>query len=106
MMSDEVKIIGRMVHDDGTKVVFPIKRNIVVCGTEYVKTLNKGAKVKCHMCGKKMVVDNNNTINFEEMQYVCCPECGAKVSVLYYFGKEISDEPKQGKGKGIRSYVG
>lgn len=107
-MTAETKIIGRITQDDGTKVIFPIKRNVVVYGHEYEKSIDKGAQVRCRMCRRKLVISNMNTFNFEGMQYVQCWDCGAKVSILYYFGKEIVEDEKQerGKGKEIRSYVG
>lgn len=80
----ETKIIGPTIEDDGTRVIFPIKRKIVICGNERERTLEKGQVVECYMCGEPIKLSPVSVINCNGFQYVCCIRCGAKVDAFYY----------------------
>ena len=83
-------------------ITFPIQRNIVYRGHEYVRTLNKNDVVSCWYCGRPIKIDNRSVVNTEyDVPLVRCPntECKQAVSVLYYFDRIVGNQVQPQKKK-------
>ena len=90
---------------------FPITRNVVRCGVEFHPTLDHGDKVRCVYCQNPIRVNERTAFTVPndptEMQYLECPKCKKRVSVLYYFDRKIRAgelQPKK-KRRRIKAYV-
>lgn len=77
---------------------FPIVRNVMENGYNFIRTMNENEKVKCRICGNPILIDNRTVHVAEDgMQMVDCPTCKSHVSVLYYF-----DQVDQGQKKPVK----
>jgi len=90
---------------------FPITRTVVRSGVEFHPTLNRGDKIRCYYCNKVIKVNDKTAFTVPndptKMQYIECPECEKRVSVLYYFDRKVKvgELKKKKTRKRIRAYV-
>ena len=72
---------------------FPITRNVVKQGLAFHPLLNVGDRVSCYYCSSPIKVNAKTAFRVEgddsEMQYIECPKCHMRVSVLYYFDRKV-----------------
>lgn len=82
---------------------FPITRTVVKSGVEFHPILNRGDKVSCYFCKTPIKVNEKSAFTVPndptEMQYLECPKCGKRVSILYYFDRKVTYEKKVKKKK-------
>ena len=91
---------------------FPITRNVVKNGVMFRPELNLGDRVSCYYCNSPIRVNTKTAFTVPgddtEMTYIECPKCGKRVSVLYYFDRKVTYEPRKKKNKPrtrTRTYV-
>ena len=89
--------------------IFPIIQTVVSYGHDYEKRIDEGDRVNCYMCKYPFVVNRYNVrVDENGMQFLVCPMCKARISVLYYFDKvnlpdQISLKPKRKQKSYVRA---
>ena len=90
--------------------IFPIIRSVASYGHAYDKRIDEGDRVHCYMCGHPFAINRYCVdVDENEMQFVTCPKCRYRVSVLYYFDKtnlpELKSVDKSKKHETQRMYI-
>lgn len=73
-----------------TPIVFPIERDVVVCGMNHHKKMEKDSVVKCIFCDDIFRVNENTAFSCNDFQYLECPLCGKFADVVYYYDRVIN----------------
>lgn len=86
------------------KVRFPVTRTEVVCGSDYLRTVNENTTVHCVFCGQDLLINEDTAYlqkkSEDDMPYVRCPRCMRAAALENYWPQTEAQRPRRRTGDG------